>query len=159
MNKKYNTTDEEYREAAKNSTSISGMCKYLGRNPCGAGYYIIKKKIKELNIDTSHFLGQGWNKGYKFNPMKNHTIPIEEILVKNSSYNCTHSLKRRLFNIGLKEHKCEKCGLTEWNGLPIPLELHHINGDRTDNRLENLQILCANCHAQTENYCSKNKKA
>ncbi len=157
--KKNERTEEEYREAARNAKSIAEMCKLLGRTPCGAGYYIMKKKIEEYNIDTSHFLGRGWNKGYKFNPMKDRTKPIEEILVENSSYNCTNSLKKRLFSSGLKEHRCEKCGLVEWNGLPIPLELHHINGDRTDNRLENSQILCANCHAQTDNYCSKNKKA
>ena len=158
MNKKYNTTDEEYREAAKNSISVSGMCKYLGRNPCGAGYYIIKKKIKELNIDTSHFLGQGWNKNQKFDPMENVRIPMEEILVENSDYTNITSLKRRLLNSGLKEYVCERCGNTEWEGERIPLELHHINGNNRDHRLENLQMLCPNCHALTDNYCSKNKK-
>ena len=69
-------------------------------------------------------------------------------------------LRERLLKEGLKEHKCEnpKCGLSEWHNLPIPLQLHHINGDRTDNRLENLQLLCPNCHALTDNYCGRKLK-
>lgn len=62
-------------------------------------------------------------------------------------------LKKKLIEDGIKEYKCERCGNTEWNGKPIPLELHHINGDHTDNRLENLIILCSNCHSQEHEYC------
>ena len=61
--------------------------------------------------------------------------------------------------ISLRGHKCECCGLTEWLGQPIALELHHINGITTDNRLDNLVILCPNCHAQTDNYRGLNKSA
>ena len=157
MKKNYRTK-EEYIAAAEKAHSIAEMCKLLGRNPCGAGYYIMKKKIKEYNIDTSHFLGQGWNKGLKINPNEFRIKKMDEILVKNSTYTNTNSLKKRLLKEEIKEYRCEKCGLTEWNGEPIPLELHHINGDRTDNRIENLEILCPNCHAQTDNYCSKNIK-
>ena len=54
------------------------------------------------------------------------------------------------------KYKCEKCGLSKWNGIQIPLQLHHINGNRYDNRIENLQLLCPNCHAQTDNFAGKN---
>lgn len=65
------------------------------------------------------------------------------------------NIRNRLLSEGIKEHKCECCGLTEWLGHPISLELHHLNGIHTDNRLENLQVLCPNCHAQTDNYSGK----
>jgi 5-methylcytosine-specific restriction endonuclease McrA len=66
-------------------------------------------------------------------------------------------LRRKLIEDGVKENKCERCGNSEWMGEPIPLELHHINGNHYDNRLENLQILCSNCHMQVHGY-SNNKK-
>lgn len=65
-------------------------------------------------------------------------------------------IKDRLLAFGLKENKCEICGLSEWQGKPLVIQVHHINGNRNDNRLENLQMLCPNCHSQTENYQSKN---
>ena len=80
-----------------------------------------------------------------------------EYLVENSVVQ-SFKLKGRLIAEGLKEHKCECCGITEWNGKPAPIELDHINGNHHDNRLENLRILCPNCHAQTDTYRGKNKK-
>ena len=74
--------------------------------------------------------------------------------ITNSAAN---SLKKRLIKNGIKEHKCESCGLFEWNEKPIPIELNHINGINNDNRIENIQLLCPNCHAQTPNYRGKNK--
>ena len=65
-------------------------------------------------------------------------------------------LKTHLFNAGLKANCCEACGITEWLGRPLTMALHHINGDSRDNRLENLQILCPNCHAQTDNFAGRN---
>lgn len=148
-------TKEEYELAAKNAFSIAQMCRNLGVKPVGGNYRVVKKVIQEYNIDTSHFTGQGWNKGLIFRP--NNPIPLEEILVENSTYQ-SYKLKNRLLESGLKEHRCEKCKRTEWEGLPIPLELHHINGNNTDNRIENVQLLCPNCHAQTEHYRGKNRK-
>lgn len=156
--KKYERSRDEYVEAAKNSLSVAQMCKYLGRNPCGAGYYMMKKKIEEYNIDTSHFLGRGWNKGLKYNPNEGKKRPLEEILVENSTYVSSFNLKNRLIKEGLKNLKCEKCGREKWEGEDIPLQLHHINGCHNDNRINNLQLLCPNCHALTENYCGKNKR-
>lgn len=82
-------------------------------------------------------------------------IPLEEILVEGSTYQ-SNKLRLRLLKAGLKEYRCEKCNNTEWNDQPIPLELNHINGDNSDNRLENLELLCPNCHAQTDSYRGKN---
>lgn len=70
----------------------------------------------------------------------------------------SHRIKNNLIKNGIKEHKCEKCNLTEWNGVSIPIELHHVDGDHSNNNENNLMILCPNCHAQTDTYKSRNKK-
>lgn len=79
-------------------------------------------------------------------------IPLEDILANKVRGYLPVRLKWRLINEGYKEYKCEKCGLTEWLGGDLPIELHHINGDKEDNNLSNLQILCPNCHSLTDNY-------
>lgn len=81
--------------------------------------------------------------------------PLEEIFAPNTRRSRGH-LKRRLLCAGLKENRCETCGLTEWMGQPLSVALHHINGDRLDNRLENLQLLCPNCHSQTDTFAGRN---
>jgi Trp operon repressor len=83
-------------------------------------------------------------------------IPLEELLVVGRRTSRSH-LRHRLHDAGLKEKRCESCGLTEWLGKPIGLQLHHVNGDGLDNRLENLQVVCGNCHAQTDTWGGKNK--
>ena len=70
----------------------------------------------------------------------------------------SHKLKQKLLKENLIENKCAICGINEWLGQPIVLQLHHINGDNTDNRIENLQLLCPNCHSQTDNYCGNANK-
>ena len=82
-------------------------------------------------------------------------MPIEALLA--APRNRTH-LKQRLFSAGLKENRCEVCGLTEWLGEPLSMALHHVNGDGRDNRLENLQLLCPNCHSQTDNFSGRGRR-
>jgi DNA-binding CsgD family transcriptional regulator len=77
--------------------------------------------------------------------------PIEEIFAANTRRSRGH-LKSRLVHSGLKDERCERCGISEWLGRPVSVALHHINGDRLDNRLENLEFLCPNCHSQTDNF-------
>jgi DNA-binding transcriptional ArsR family regulator len=67
------------------------------------------------------------------------------------------SLRRLLFDAGLKHEACERCGIDEWRGRPLTIALHHVNGDPNDNRLENIRFLCPNCHSQTENYGGRNR--
>ena len=82
-----------------------------------------------------------------------------KLIKKKHLYNLIFKLKNQLIKIGIKDHKCENCELIEWMGKQIPLELHHVNGNRFDNRIENIQLLCPNCHALTDNYRGKNMSA
>ena len=93
-------------------------------------------------------------KGYKFLYTKKKSA--KEFLF-NGSLIPSDRLKKKLLDEGIKENKCEKCKKIKWNGEPIPLELHHIDGNRFNNSLENIKILCPNCHAQTSNYSLKRK--
>lgn len=148
-------TQEQFVEAVKVSKSYAEVCRRIGISPKGGNLRTVKNKINKLGLDMSHFTGARWNKGITAEEHPSiKKKDISEILVVNSGWNSS-SIRLRLFKEGLKEHKCECCGNTEWLGQPIPLELHHINGIHTDNRLENLQILCPNCHAQTDNYSGK----
>lgn len=115
----------------------------------------IKAHIKRLELDATHFVGQAWARGRKLSTGFRRR-PIEEILVNGSSIGGS-VLLRRLIAEGLKDARCEACGRREWEGQPIPLEIDHINGDPTENRLENVRLLCPNCHALTETYCGRNR--
>lgn len=148
-----NYTEQQLIEAVKNSISIAQVIKKLGLIPAGGNYNTINNAIKILKLDTKHFLGKAINKGQKFG----HKRHINDYLLnkfKISSYN----LKKRLINEKLLQSKCYKCHNTEWNNQPIPLELEHIDGNNQNNNLENLTLLCPNCHAQTSTYRGKNIK-
>lgn len=152
---RYKFTKEQLEGAIKQSKSIASVCRILNIRPIGGNYRTLKTKIKNWCIDTSHFTGQGWNVGLIHKPSIKR--PLSEILVENSDFQSISKLRIRLINEGIKKHQCEKCTNTEWLERPIPLELNHINGNNTDNRIENLELLCPNCHALTSNYRGKNK--
>ena len=147
-------TEEQFIDAVKSSTSMRQVLNKLGLKEAGGNYTIAKTRVKNLGLDTSHFKGQTWNKGKTLGPRKS----VEELLVIDRKYPYqSYKLKNRLLQEGIKIHQCEMCGITEWRDSPTPLELDHINGINYDNRLENLRLLCPNCHAQTDTYRGRNK--
>lgn len=148
-------TEDEFREAWASSSSIAQVASKLNCNKTGGGYYSLKAAASDLGLTSEHMTGKGWNVGDHFGLSRINRIPLAEILVEHSAYTNTHALKQRLFKEGLKEKKCEWCGIEEWRGQPAPLALDHINGTRRDNRLTNLRILCYNCHGQTETFGRK----
>ena len=144
--------EELYIKLIKESKSLIEVCRKANIVPTTGNYDTLKRIIHDNDVDVSHFKRNCGGIPKKKKELTEYLING----VKVSS----HKLKNRLLREGIKEYKCEnpECGRTEWNGKPIPLELHHINGNNTDNRLENLQLLCPNCHAQTDNYSGKNQK-
>jgi hypothetical protein len=146
-------SDDAVIEAVKNSRSIAASLRKLGIDWTGNRQRTMKLRIERLGIDTSHFLGQGWRRGATSAVVA--ARPLCEILVLGRKVG-SHQLKERLLKEGIKERRCEVCRNDSWNGRPIPLELDHVNGRREDNRIQNLRILCPNCHAQTETYRGRN---
>jgi len=155
MPKKKKWTIEQLKKAVKNSTSFRQVLKKLGLRQAGGNYFQLQKYVKELRLDTSHFKGRAWNKGLK--GIGKDRIPLEKILVKNSTFQ-SYKLKNRLFKANLKPQRCEICGWAERaSDGRLPLEIDHINGNVYDNRLENLRILCPNCHSLQPHYRGRNK--
>ena len=148
---------EEIEKAILNSKNMTQVCHNLDLIVGGGNYEFITKKIKEYNIDTSHFLSR---KEYFSTIIKKGTIDIDDVIYNRIEHNLsTVVIKRKLYKAGLKERKCEECGLGEdWNGKKLVHHLDHINGNKKDWRLENLKILCPNCHSITETYCRRKDK-
>ena len=151
-------TQEEFIQAWLNSKTIGEVAKKLGCNHSGGGYVVLRTAVQQLNLSTEHMIDYGLNTGIGYNHIK--FIPLSEILVEDSTYTNIARLKIRLLRAGLIEAKCsgEDCGLTEWKGKPISLQLDHINGNNLDHRIENLRLLCPNCHSQTQTFAGKNKR-
>ncbi len=118
-------------EAVKHSNSVAEVLRYLGLKDQGGNFRTIKHHIARLDLDISHFTGQGWNKAN----------------YRDRDYASTANLKKML--IRHRGHQCEVCKNTLWQGEKIPLELEHCDGNRFNNLDENLKLLCCNCHALT----------
>lgn len=142
MRKYRRYSDQDVINAAKDVKSIAGLLRKLDLREAGGNYANIQRIIQRLNIDTSHWTKQGWNAGKRLKDW--------------SDYSRGRFLKKHI--IKDRGHKCEICLLELWNSLLIPLEIHHIDGDRTNNVLDNLQLLCCNCHAQTDSYRGRKNK-
>ena len=155
MSRRAKYTLEELIDAVSKSSSMRMLLFSLGLKEAGGSHSNMKQKLERLNIDTSHWTGQGWNKGLK-DPCKRQT-KASDYLIQGSSVRSAF-LKEKCVSEGLLDNVCYECGLCpEWEGNPLVLHLDHINGDKYDNRLENLRILCPNCHSQTDTFCGKNK--
>lgn len=154
--RKKSWTQSQLESAVKQSTSIRQVLTHLNLKEAGGNYTQIHKALHFYNINYSHFTGKSWNKGKS--GIGKPRYALNQILIGNSNFQ-SYKLKRRLFQAKLKEPKCEECG---WSKSAkdgrIPVELDHINGNSHDNRIENLRILCPNCHSLKATHRGKNIK-
>lgn len=141
--RKYDWNEELIKEAVSCNVNYNDVLRYLGVPTTGNNTTTLKKKISKYGIDISHFTFSAKSKGKP--------KPLIEYLTYNSK--CSrHVLKERLLKEGYKRNVCEICGISNWNGKPLTMQIHHVDGDTKNNTLENLIMICPNCHAQTENY-------
>ncbi|MFE9015151.1 HNH endonuclease signature motif containing protein [Streptomyces cyaneofuscatus] len=140
------------REAVAASRSVAELLRRLGRPANGHQRKLLRQWIAEESLSTSHFLGQAHQRG---RPGPTPARRPEEVLVKHAGSHRTRTvlLRRALRETGVAE-ECDACGTEPvWRGSPITLEVDHINGDWSDDRAENLRLLCPNCHAVTTTWC------
>jgi hypothetical protein len=136
---------EEIKSWIESNQSKAFMCRELKCKPETLNFWLDKLGL--------NYNGNQGGKGIKIANNKKSALEY----LSSSGYISAHKLKLKLIEDNIKEHKCEICDLTTWNGFKIPLELHHVDGNRYNNTLENIQILCPNCHSQTDNNSGKNK--
>ena len=152
--RRYKIRDEQYRNAVMQSRSIAGALRLLGVAPEGGNYRVLHRAIERLDLDTSHFAGQSWSRGAT---VPSRVRPIEDYL-SNKYPIQSDRLRRRLVNEGVVERRCSCCKLDTSMDQPIPLELDHIDGNHQNNALDNLRLLCPNCHSLTPTFRGKNKR-
>lgn len=144
---------EELCAAAAGARSVAGVCRALGLPDQGRTHRRIGDLLRAHEVPTGHFVGQAWRKGSVLPTRPGR--PLQDLLREGSRIGSA-ALKARLLREGVLPAVCAHCTRTEWLGGPIPLELDHVDGNGTDNRLENLRLLCPNCHALTDTYRGRN---
>lgn len=159
--KLYQFTPSELQQLLDESNGYSDVLRKVGMNPKGSNPNTLKKIIEEYNLNTDK-MDANRKKLYQQDAILTHqknTIPLTEIIIKNKYPNySSNKLLKRLVKEGYKEYKCEICGINEWMGKPISLQLHHKDGNHWNNLINNLCFLCPNCHSQTDNYSGKSSR-
>jgi hypothetical protein len=140
------------------STSVNDVLRKLGLDPVGGHHTHIARRIKAHGIDTSHFTPVVRTERMRHNQRRR---TAEEILVEDRSAHVKRTpgsrLKRAMRELGMEE-RCALCGIEPmWLGEPLPLEVDHIDGEWRNNRIENLRLLCPNCHSTTDSYRGRGK--
>lgn len=136
---------ESFIKVCNNSITMAQACAKLGLH-----FNTFKRYAIKFGCYVTNPSGKGMKK--KSEPK----IPLIDILSGKHPEFQTYKLKNRLIKAGYFKNECNSCGITDWDNKPLNMELDHIDGNRTNHSLENLRMLCPNCHAQTETYCSKN---
>ena len=144
---KVQINETEFKEVVSNSMTMAQASAKLGLH-----FNTFKRIAVKLGVYNPNQSGKGINKD-----MSSVSIPLNEILEGNHPSYQTYKLKNRMLKEGILDNICSECGISEWNGKSISLELDHIDGVRTNHKLENLRLLCPNCHSQTDTYRSKNR--
>lgn len=143
-------SDDSLRIAIQTNNTMAGVLRSLNLSTSPGNYKSVGLVVSRLGLDTTHFKGQAHGTSPRVTK-----IQLDDLLVKGSQYGSS-PLRKRLIKEGLLPNLCDDCGIKpEWNEKPLVLQLDHKNGDSTDNRLENLHLLCPNCHSQTKTFTGK----
>lgn len=150
----YSISDDEFIQLVNNSTCYSDILRYFSLSTSGeSSRKVLKQRITELSCSVTHFVR------YKLPSKESITkYTLSDILIEKSPYQNRARLKSRLLSENILTYKCAICGISDWLGNKISLQLDHINGINNDNRISNLRLLCPNCHSQTDTYAGKNSK-